>query len=157
VSRRSPQLLEAVVGWTIFPDSVLSEVRTLPAVGVVHAWRVLRLLAVRAIDSRSAEPVQFDRRGMEALEEAILLASYDGAIRHPLAVLAHYLTPGVEPDPERFGWACLCVAEWAVSVGRAPGMGRAFTYAAARITGLNSYMAVARSLSAGGRPPGEGE
>jgi hypothetical protein len=94
---------------------------------------------------------------MEALEKSILLASYDEGLRHPLAVLARHLTPGVEPDPERFGWACLCVAEWAISIGAAPGMGRSFTCAAARITGLNSYMAVARSLAEGGRPVDGGE
>jgi hypothetical protein len=147
--------MEAEAVWEIIPDGVLSEVRTLPGIGVVHAWRVLRLLAAWAADSRSAVPVPFDRCGMERLEESILFADYDDAIRYPLAVLARYLTPGVEPDAERFGWACLCVAEWAISVGCAPEMGRSFTYAAARITGLDRYMAVARSLAEGGRLPRE--
>jgi hypothetical protein len=150
--------VDAYLEWAIVPDGVLSEVRTLPAVGVMHAWRVLRLLEVRARGSRSAEPPQFERAGMEALEESILFADYDEAVRYPLAVLARSLTPGVEPDPERFGWACMCVAEWAIGTGRAPGMGRSFTCAAARITGLSSYMAVALSLAPGGRAAaGEGE
>jgi hypothetical protein len=142
--------LEAGAGWAIVPDGIFSELRTLPAVGVVHAWRVLRLLAVWASDSHSAVPVPFDVCGMEALERSILFAEYDEAIRYPLAVLARHLTPGVEPDTEWFGWACLCVAEWAISTGCAPEMGRSFIYAAARITGLNSYMAVARAVATSG-------
>ncbi len=145
--------MDALAGWDIVPDGIFSELRTLSAVGRVHAWRVLRLLAVWAADSRSAVPVPFDVCGMEALERSILFAEYDEAIRYPLALLARYLTPGVEPDAERFGWACLCVAEWAISTGCAPETGRSFIYAAARITGLNSYTAVARAwLRAGGLP-----
>jgi hypothetical protein len=147
VTRRGPGG-EADAGWPIYPDRVLSELWTLPAEGVAHAWRVLRLLNVRAVNSYAAEPVPFDRDGMERLEASILFAEYDEAMRYPLAVLARYLTPGVEPDPERFGWACLCVAEWAISTGGAPEMARSFTYAAARITGLKSYMAVAGALAA---------
>ena len=146
-----------MAAWAIAPDGVLSEVRTLPTAGVAHTWRVLRLLAVRAADTRSANPVTFDRRGMAALEESILFADYDEAIRYPLAVLARCLTPGVEPDPERFGWACLCAAEWAFSIGRAPEMGRSFTYAAAVITGRSAYLAVARGLAADGSPDDEDE
>jgi hypothetical protein len=116
---------------------------------------VLRLLAVWAADSGSAVPVPFDVCGMEALEESILLAEYDEAIRYPLAVLARYLTPGVEPDSERFGWACLCAAQWAFSVGRAPEMGRSFIHAAAHITGLNSHMAVARAVATSGWTAGQ--
>jgi hypothetical protein len=143
--------MEEGAGWEIVVDGVLSEVRALPDLGVIHAWRVLRLLGAWAADTRSAVPVPFDRRGMERLEESILFADYDDAVRYPLAVLARYLTPGVEPDAERFGWACLCVAEWAISVGGAPEMGRSFTYAAARITRLERYMAVARAMAEGGR------
>jgi hypothetical protein len=157
VSRQSARFMEARAAWAIVPDGVLSEVRTLPAAGVAHAWRVLRLLAVRAADPRPAKPVTFDRSGMAALEESILFADYDEAIRYPLAVLARCLTPGVEPDPERLGWACLCAAEWAFSIGHAPETGRSFTYAAAVITGRSAYLAVARGLAADGPRDDEGE
>ena len=49
MSRSHPRLLEERAASYIMPDQVLSEVRTLPGVGVVHAWRVLRLLAVCAV------------------------------------------------------------------------------------------------------------
>jgi len=119
---------------------------------VLHAWRVLRLLAIRATDPwPSRTPPPFDRRGMQALETAILRADYDEALRFPLAVLARCLTPGAEPDLERLGWACLCAVEWAFTRGRAPRVGRSFAYAAARITGLAPYVEVARRLAAGER------
>jgi len=58
--------------------------------------------------------------------------------------------------PPRLGWACLCAAEWAIGPGGAPRTGRSFIYAAARITGLSSYMAVARAVAAGERADEEG-
>ena len=145
MTARGPRVMEAVAGWPIRPDGVLTEIRTLPGAGVVHAWRVLRLLEVW---SASPVPVAFDRRGTKQLETSILNADYDEGIRNPLAVLARLLTPRVKPDPARLGWACLCVAEWAISDGGAPETARSFIYAAARITGLNSYMALARAATA---------
>ncbi len=133
MSRRDPRPIDAAAAWPIAPDAVLAEVRTLPKEGVLHAWRVLRLLTVCATDPRSPAP-SFDRRGMESLEEAILRADYDEALRLPLAVLARCLTPGAGLDFDRLGRACLCAANWAFTSGRAPGVGRSFALAAARIT-----------------------
>jgi hypothetical protein len=129
-------LLEARAAWYIMPDQVLSEIRTLPGVGVMHAWRVLRLLAVSAVDGGPRETWPFDRCGMEAFEEAILHAEYEDSIRLPLAVLVRCLTPGAEPDMERLARACLCAADWAFTIGGAPGVARSFAYAGARISGL---------------------
>lgn len=123
----------------IQPDYALVEMGSLPSLGAVHTWRVLRLLALRAADSATpASP--YDRSGMEALEQAILSADYDTAIRYPLAVIARLLTPGVESDFERLGWACLCTAEWAFTVGSAPATARSFIYAAAAVTGLAPFI-----------------
>jgi hypothetical protein len=156
MSARDPRLVEAVAGWPIRPDGVLTEIRTLPGAGVVHAWRVLRLLEIWSA-SPVPVPVAFDRRGTKQLEISILHADYDEGIRNPLAVLARLLTPRVKPDPVRLGWACLCVAEWAISDGGAPETARSFIYAAARITGLDSYMALARAAAASEwQPPTDG-
>lgn len=143
--------MDTVSTSVIVPDAAFSEITTMPRVAVLHTWRVLRLLAICAADPPSPSALPFNPRGMEALEEAILRADYDEAIRYPLAVLARCLTPGAEPDFERLAWACLCAADWAFCGGRAPGVGRSFAYAAARLSGQAPYTEVARRLSVGGR------
>lgn len=156
VTRRSLPLMEAVAAWVIAPDDVFEELGALPGAAVVHAWRVLRLLALCAPDPPPPASLPFNSQGMEALEEAILRADYDEAIRYPLAVLARCLTPGAEPDFERLSWACLCAADWAFTRGGAPGVGRSFVCAAARLSGLASYVEVARRVVAGERPEASG-
>ncbi len=157
MSRDRRSWIEKVTTWKIVADDALSEIRTLPPIGVVHAWRILRLLAICAVDPPSPASIPFDRRGMEALEEEILGADYDEGIRFPLAVLARCLTPGAESGFERLAWACMCAAEWAFGDGEAPRAGRSFIYAAARVSGSARYVNAARWLAACDQGTDEGE
>ena len=138
-----PPLL--LLAGTITPDAALGVGRVLPAPGAVHAWRVLRSLALWIAADRADAP-PFDGRGMQALEEQILTSAYDDAIRLPLAVIARSLTPGAEDaDLERMAYACLCVAEWAHRRGL-DSVATSFADASALATGLERYAEVAERL-----------
>lgn len=130
---------------TIDPDVAISVIGVLPSFAALHAWRVLRSLSLWIYDGCAAVP-PFTARGMQSLEEQILTSAYDDEIRLPLAVIARALTPGADDTQvERMGFACLCVAEWALPRRLYP-VATAFAEAAAMATGLEKYAEVAARL-----------
>lgn len=132
-------------GGTVTPNAAFEAIRLLPADGGVHAWRVLRAVALWISGGCAGSP-PFDARGIRTLEERILTAGYDDEIRLPLAVIARSLAPDADDaEVERLAYACLCVADWALG-RRLYGLAASFATAASLAAGSEPYAAVAARL-----------
>lgn len=100
----------------IDPNVVFAEgVRVLPYDALIDLWRVLRLIVVWVAQEESARPTLYSSAGLDALEEGILVATYDLDLRAPLAVIAGAMRTACRYDSVRLAMACLAVVDWASS------------------------------------------
>ncbi|HEX6749885.1 MAG TPA: hypothetical protein VF092_21510 [Longimicrobium sp.] len=113
----------------------------LPPLVFVHTYEVLSLLFAWLIVEPEARAVLIDPERLAGLEEMILLAAYDTAIRDPLAVIVSRLCEPCATDA-KLAWACLCAAEWARAQGFV-GVMLVFAHCAAAASDSIAYYLVA--------------
>ena len=128
------------------PDAVLTQaLATLPAMVVVHVWRVLRLLDLWTRESPAGRTGLFGGEELRALEYEILTGGYCEGLRAPLAVIVDLLATDGPADAQRIARACMCVVDWACGTGR-PAIAVAFVRAAAGVAGIDRFRLVAELL-----------
>ena len=119
--------------------------RELPSEYAIAVWHSLRSVLAWA-DAAPEERGQLWCEGaMERWEEDLLRASYDAALRLPLAALAGELARGEEGRPERLAKTCLCVTDWALP-HRAVETALAFAEASALVWPLHPRYALIAGL-----------
>lgn len=96
--------------------TAVNELHGLPPAQFRHISQVLHLLRAELAEDSPRQRKLRASRDLSTLEESILLASYELAIRDPLSVIVYRCAQKERPDPQ-LAWACLCAAEWARAQG----------------------------------------
>lgn len=91
-------------------------IRELPPDVALPVWQVLRGVLLWAAEGPVSRAGLYEREPIDEWEEALLLDTFDPALRNPLAVIVAELgTPPAAAAPGRVSWACVCVADWALA------------------------------------------
>lgn len=93
----------------------LDTMAELPPGAAVPAWRVLRTVLLWAAEEPGDREALLESLPLLEWEEKLLTDTFDADLRLPLAVVVGELARGPQTVATRVSWACLCVADWALS------------------------------------------